>query len=351
MRELHDGFDDKLIPVKPLDLSKVSNFSDLLEAMQYAAAGARNVGTAAAILTEMAKDKDCFVVLTLSGAMTMFKMGLVICDLIDHGLVHCVVSTGALMCHGLVEATGRHHFRYDHRMDDNTLYERGYNRVHDTLEPEMNLDELEHVISGVLHSEPKDRTWSSSFFCKKVGEYLHNHIPGRGILKSAYEHNVPIFIPAFTDSELAIDMERWAREVHNDYSLDTLADKISIADLPNFNPFLDLRYYTNLISQQKSIGIFTIGGGVPRNWAQQVGPMIELLQRSNKIVATKKQFRYAVRICTAVEQDGGLSGCTYSEGKSWGKFEPRAKTSEIWADATLVLPLLIKGVLQRLGKC
>lgn len=348
MRKLHDGFDDKLVPVKPLDLSKVNTFSDLLSHMQFTSAGARQLGTAAEILTTMAQDKDCYVVLTLAGAMTMFKMGLIICDLIDQNIVNCIVSTGALMCHGLVEATGRHHFRHNPSMDDNTLYEQGYNRIYDTLEPEINLEELEKVVNRVLSSEPAETVWSSSLFTRKMGAFLVKHTTGRGILKSAIVKNVPVFIPAFTDSELAIDMERWSREKHGDYHMDRLGDQIATKELPNFNPFLDLRYYTNLIGQQKRLGILTIGGGVPRNWAQQASPMLEILQRNHKVGVDHKRFRYAIRISTAIEQDGGLSSCSYSEGKSWGKFEPDAKTAEIWADATTVLPLLVKGVLERL---
>ncbi len=145
-------------------------------------------------------------------------------------------------------------------------------------------------------------------------------------------------------------MERWSRFNHQDYNMANTSEQIDPGKLPRFNPFMDLRYYTNLISQQKKLGIFTIGGGVPRNWAQQAAPMLEILQRDRSLGIQHKRFSYAVRISTAVEQDGGLSSCTYSEGKSWGKFEPDCATSEIWADATIVLPLLVKGVLERLGK-
>ena len=101
------------------------------------------IGIGADVLEAMARDKDCFVVMTLAGAMTVAKQGVVICDLIDNGIVKAVVSTGALMAHGLVEAAGRSHFVYDAKLDDVELYEAGYNRVYDTLEPETNLDFVE----------------------------------------------------------------------------------------------------------------------------------------------------------------------------------------------------------------
>jgi len=92
------------------------------------------VGEGAEVLEAMARDPQCFVVMTLAGAMTVAKQGLIITDLIDNGIVKAVVSTGALMAHGLVEAAGRSHFRYDPKMDDMELYQAGYNRVYDTLE-------------------------------------------------------------------------------------------------------------------------------------------------------------------------------------------------------------------------
>src|SRR5499433_3155912 len=112
-RKLHDPISDKLIPLQPLDLSKIKSVNDLVTAMGNTAFGAREIGIGADVLEAMARDKDCFVVMTLAGAMTVAKQGLIICDLIDRGLVNAIVSTGALMAHGLVEATGQKHYRYD----------------------------------------------------------------------------------------------------------------------------------------------------------------------------------------------------------------------------------------------
>ena len=149
-RKLHDPVKDKLSPVFPLDLSKVKNISELVRGMANTAFTGRQLGEATDVLEAMAHDRECFVVMTLAGAMTVAKQGLIICDLIDRGLVNAIVSTGALMAHGLVEATGCNHYRYDPRMDDVQLYEAGYNRVYDTLEPEQNLDHVELVMEAVL---------------------------------------------------------------------------------------------------------------------------------------------------------------------------------------------------------
>ncbi len=120
--------------------------------------------------------------------------------------------------------------------------------------------------------------------------------------------------------------------------------------VPPFNPFLDLQEYTRLVTAAETAGIMTIGGGVPRNWAQQVGPYIDV---TNNRLGTRfevPRFRYGVRICPEPVHWGGLSGCTYAEGVSWGKFVPPAeggRYAEVYADATVVLPLLMKAVFER----
>ena len=109
-RKLHDPVADRLIPLEPLDLGKIGSIDDLVRAMSKTAFTGRQLGEAADVLEAMARDQECFVVMTLAGAMTVAKQGLVISELIDRGIVNALVSTGALMAHGLVEATGRAHF-------------------------------------------------------------------------------------------------------------------------------------------------------------------------------------------------------------------------------------------------
>src|SRR5271167_2049995 len=155
-RVLHDPVKDKLRPIFPLDLSKCKTIDDLVRAMGDTAYTARQIGDAADVLEAMARDKDCFVVMTLAGALTVGKMGLIFCDLIESGIVKAIVSTGALMAHGLVEATGLSHFRYEHGMDDRALFHAGYNRVYDSLEPEINLDHVEVVVDHVLQNWPEN---------------------------------------------------------------------------------------------------------------------------------------------------------------------------------------------------
>ena len=341
-RKLHDPVSDKLSPVFPLDLSKVKNISDLVRGMANTAFTGRQLGESVDVLEAMARDKQCFVVMTLAGAMTVAKQGLVICDLIDRGLINAVVSTGALMAHGLVEATGCKHYRYDPKMDDVQLYEAGYNRVYDTLEPEQNLDHVELVMEEVLGAWDPKETMCSWRLNQEIGRHLKKHMKGRGILKSAFEKGMPVFVPAFTDSELGLDVALNNR-------MRAREGKPQI----NFNPFLDLNHFAETLLQQTRLGIFTIGGGVPRNWAQQFGPYCELRVRRAGEDVPLKRYHYGVRVCPEPVHWGGLSGSPYSEAVSWGKFVPThegGRFGEVFEDATVGLPIMVAALFERLGK-
>jgi deoxyhypusine synthase len=341
-RVLHDPVKDKLRPIFPLDLAKCRTIDELVRAMGDTAYTARQIGDAADVLEAMARDKDCFVVMTLAGAMTVAKQGMIITDLIDKGIVKAVVSTGTLMAHGLVEAAGRSHFRYDPRMDDRELYEAGYNRVYDTLEPETNLDFVETIVARILKAWDHNEVLCSYKLNREIGRYLSEHVEERGILKSAFEKSVPVFVPAFSDSEIGLDVA-----LHN-----RARRKNSLPPL-HFDPFEDLEYYAETLLQQERLGIFTIGGGVPRNWAQQFGPFIELRHRRGGEDLPLKRFHYGVRICPEPVNWGGLSGCTYSEAVSWGKFVPPeegGRFAEVLLDATVGLPLIAGAVLERVKK-
>jgi deoxyhypusine synthase len=341
-RKLHNPVEDKLAPVYPLDLSKIRTVNDLVVAMGQTAFSGRQVGEAADVLEAMARDKDCFVVMTLAGAMTVAKQGLVIADLVDRGIVNAIVSTGALMAHGLVEATGKSHYKFDWNISDVDLYEAGYNRVYDTLEPEENLNHVETVVAAVLDAWDANEVVCSYKLNRAIGEHLHKHAPGRGILKSAYEKGVPVFVPAFTDSEMGLDFA-----LHNRKRIKEGRPTL------RYEPFLDLEYFAETLLKQMRLGIFTIGGGVPRNWSQQFGPFIELRHRRGGEDLPLKRYHYGVRICPEPVYWGGLSGSPYSEAISWGKFVPPAeggRFGEVFIDATVGLPLIVAAVLERLDK-
>src|SRR5262245_47966191 len=234
-REFHDGRDDGLIPLESLDLDKVTSFAGLLRAMSKTAFSGRALGEALDVTLAMVRDPECNVVLTLSGAMTIAKMGKVISKMIESGMVDAVVSTGALMAHGLSEAMGMVHYRNDPRMSDEELYEKGYNRVYDTLEMEANLNYVEEFSAKALDELGEEKDLSSEIVCRALGRILANDPNGSGVLRSAFLKGVPVYVPAFTDSELGLDLSTWAMKRAQGRGI-TDPDQL-LRQLPRYNPY------------------------------------------------------------------------------------------------------------------
>ena len=334
------GFDDGLEPLVPLDLGRIDSVSALVSAMSSTAFGGRRLGEAASALEAMVRDESCFRVVTISGAMTIAKQGLVLCEMIDRGWVHAVVATGALMTHGVVEGAGMTHFKHRATMSDKQLFERGYNRVYDTIELERNLDSTEAILDAVLSKLEPGTMLCSHSLLTRIGQMLDQHATGRAILRSAVNRDVPVYVPAFTDCELGLDFA-----IHNRRLRMTGQTPFG------FDPFLDLEDFAARIRAHETLGIFTIGGGVPRNWAQQVAPFLEITANRLGTGEPIRRYRYAVRICPEPEHWGGLSGCSYSEGVSWGKFVPVSEGGrhvEVHADATIAWPIIVRAVIERL---
>lgn len=297
---------------------------------------ASQVANGAAALRKMVRDKDCFRFLTISGAMTVGKMDFVICEMIETGMIHAVSSTGALMAHGLVSSIGLKHYKYNPAYDDTALARRKLNRVTDTLEPETNLDTVEEVIGAVIDQLDGARPISPTILNKLIGEHLAEHYPNeRGILKSAYIHGVPVFVPAFVDSELGNDIY-----IHN-LKRKRRGKKPIMVDLEQ-----DSGELIRLVTEAKRFGIFTIGGGVPRNNVQNVAPLIEIINERLGAIYPERRFTYGIRICPDRPHFGHLSGCTYSENESWRKAVKNGVYAEIQADATQVWPFVVKYIME-----
>ncbi len=343
-KKYHTGYDDGLMPIKSIEPLKAPDTDELCQQMEYIGLGGSTVGDGVKILTEMFTDKDMFTVLTLSGAMTPAGMGLIICDLIDRGCVQAIVSTGALITHGFVQSAGMAHFRHRSDISDVEAHKRGYNRIYNVIELEKNLDDAEAIILDVLNKLNPYLTLSSHIVTRELGHWLAENTKGRGILKSAFEKNVPVYIPAFTDSELGLDI--------------ALYNMRRVAEGKNpfkSNEFIDLLHFMELFNQQTRAGIFTIGGGVPRNWTQQMPPFLQLVESrmpegKKPIHIQPKKYCAGVRICPEPVELGGLSGCPYTEGVAWGKFDPNGQYAEILCDATVIWPFIHQAIFQRLAK-
>jgi len=315
---------------------KKTTTTEMLSALPKFGGVASQVAEASKTVQAMIEDKDCYVFLTLSGAMTIAKMGLVICDMIDEGFVQCIASTGALMAHGLVESVGLKHYKHNPRYDDKFLTENFMNRVTDTLEPEDNLNHIQMVLDEIFNSIDPSSPVSSSFVHKKMGEYLKNKFPhDRAILKSAFEKNVPVIVPAFADSEIGNDLNahNYRREINKQPRI-----RVDIE--------LDTRMLIDISQNVDHTGIFTIGGGVPRNYIQNIAPQIELLNYRIGMDLKMNRFRYGTKICPDQMNLGHLSGCTYSEGMTWRKMDINGRFTTVQTDATIVWPFIVKYVME-----
>lgn len=340
-----------LVPVVPIDSQKITSVDEFMHHLGNTAFEGGNLGRSAETLLEMARSKDISMVLTVAGAMIPAGMGLLVCDMIDQGWVQELVITGAQVAHGLVESAGRTHWRMTKHIPDEVLQDLKINRINDVAEPEENLDYVEEIIKSVIEhiaqTSPR-KTFSSRLITHELGKYLHDNFPDRGMLKSAYEMGVPVFITPLSDSEVGLDFK-----INNDIRYQLGKRRY------DYDEFIDQTFYSELITRQvergNKLGIFTIGGGVPRNWAQQEGPYIELReQRLQAVIPDYKpiqapMFQHAMRISAEPEGLGGLSGCPYSEGISWRKFSKDAVTAEVHLDATVAWPLVVQAVLQRLN--
>jgi deoxyhypusine synthase len=313
--------------VVPFDPKGVKNVEDLLNSLKFCGFQGRNLGIGLDILYKMVSDKNVLTVLTLSGAMVPAGMGELICILMEHKLIDVLVTTGANIIHDLVDSVSNvGHFIGNPNVDDDDLFKHRINRIYDTFLPEENYKLAEDKLLDLIRKifPTKDIEITPSDLLNEVGKRLNN----RSILSLAAKFNIPIFVPAFSDSEFALNMIKYSVREGFRFKIDIFGDVLKFAQI---------------IRKSKDYGTIIIGGGVPRNWAQQIFPLLDQIDNIQSM-----GYNYSVRIHTATEYDGGLSGCTISESKSWGKYSLDAKHVSIWSDATIAFPILITGLLQRL---
>jgi deoxyhypusine synthase len=313
--------------ITPFNVNKVKNIEDLLNSLKKCGFQGRNLGKALDILYKMVSDDKILTVLALSGAMVPAGMGDLICVLIENRLIDVLITTGANTIHDLVDvAADIGHYIGSNNVDDNKLFKVRINRIYNTFLPEDNYKQAEEILLKIIHEifKEKEINITPSDLLEKVG----NKIEKRCILSQAAKYNIPIFVPAFSDSEFALDLIKYSVREGYKFNFDILGDVLKFADI---------------IKNSKEYGTFIIGGGVPRNWAQQVFPLLDQINEMDTM-----GYNYSVRIHTATEYDGGLSGCTVSESKSWGKYSLDSRYVSVWCDATIALPILITGLLQRL---
>ncbi|MFX1258498.1 MAG: deoxyhypusine synthase family protein, partial [Promethearchaeota archaeon] len=192
----------------PFDLKRVRSIEDLLENLKYCGFQGRNLGKAFEILEKMVKDEECLTVLALSGAMVPAGMGNLICSLIEYHIIDVLITTGANIAHDLVDAiVNIGHYIGSPNVDDNELYKLKINRIYDIFLPEDNYIKTEKKLLEIINEifEDKKIEIAPSEFLKHIGKKIKK----RSILSVAAKHDIPIFIPAFSDSELSLDLIRF----------------------------------------------------------------------------------------------------------------------------------------------
>lgn len=311
-------------PIRHLDLKETRNLFDLVQKFQYTSFQSRNIFKCFEVFKKMLSDPTCIIFLGLSGAMIPGGMRKVIHDMIEKKLIDVIVSTGANIFHDIFESFGyRHYVGYGEGNDD-TLRKERIVRVYDALMDDDEINQVIHLLSKISE-EFRERVVSSRQYLEALGKKI-----GRegSILKAASRYQVPIFVPALSDSSIGIGLtflHSQKRDPSERIMIDQIQDSFEIAQIKKMAP---------------RTGAIYIGGGVPKNYIQQLGPVSELLFRA------ESGHRYAFQITTDDPKWGGLSGCTFEEAKSWGKIERQSLYAAVYVDATIVLPLLVGAILQ-----
>jgi deoxyhypusine synthase len=308
-------------PIQHIDITQ-HNVVPLVDAMASMAYSSRDLARAASIYEMMLRDTDCGVILCLAGSLISAGLQKVIVDLVRNNMVDAIVSTGAnIVDQDFFEALGYKHYG----AGDAELRELMIDRIYDTFIDEEQLrvcDETTHEIANSLPTRPH----SSREFIQAMGDYLvkHGRTPADGnpdsIVLACYEKDVPIFCPAFSDCSAGFGLvaHQHARQGKAMLSIDSAKDFYEITQLKIQNP---------------TTGLLMIGGGVPKNFAQDIVVAADILG------VEASMHKYAIQITVADARDGALSGSTLKEASSWGKVDLTWEQM-VYSEATIAFPLI-----------
>ena len=316
-------------PIEHIDITQ-HNVVPLVDAMSHMAFSARDTARAANIYDMMLRDTECGVILCLAGSLVSAGLKKIFVDLIRNNMVDAIVSTGAnIVDQDFFEALGFRHYvagdEYKYGAGDAQLRELMIDRIYDTFIDEEQLRICDDVTREITDSlEP--RPHSSREFVQAMGAYLQKNgrTPEKGngdsIVLAAYEKGVPIFIPALSDCSAGFGLvaHQHARQGKACVSIDSAKDFYEITKLKIENP---------------TTGLLMIGGGVPKNFAQDIVVAADILGTEASM------HKYAIQITVADARDGALSGSTLKEASSWGKVDLTYEQM-VFSEATLALPLI-----------
>lgn len=309
-------------PIKHIDITK-HDTRDLINDMAHMSFSARDLARASEIYDQMLKDKKCTIFLTIAGSTSAAGCMQVYVDMVKNNMVDAIVATGAsIVDMDFFEALGFKHYKGSAGEDDSKLRSLYIDRIYDTYIDEEELQNCDMTIKKIADSLAP-RAYSSREFIYEMGKWLVNNPKFAkktdSLVQAAYEHNVPIFCPAFADSSAGLGLiVHYAERPDTHLTIDPVKD------------FLEL---TQIKMQAKTSGIFMIGGGVPKNFLQDTVIGAEVLGKDVPM------HKYSIQITVADARDGALSGSTLKEAGSWGKVD-KSLEQMVFAEATTVLPLL-----------
>ena len=306
-------------PVEHIDIKSI-NAVEIIQAMGKMSFSARDLATAADIYDRMLKEKNCAIILTLSGSTSAAGCMQVYVDLVKNNMVGGIVATGAsIVDMDFFEALGFKHYQGTPFVDDKLLRKLYIDRIYDTYIDEEQLQICDRTIKKIADTLPP-RAYSSREFIAEMGKYLQKHAKKKAsLVQTAYEHDVPIFCPAFSDSSAGFGLVLHQHErPENHISIDSVKD---------------FRELTMIKIKAGTSGLLMIGGGVPKNFAQDTVVCAEILGKEVPM------HKYAIQITVADARDGACSSSTLKEANSWGKVDSSCEQM-VYAEATTVLPLI-----------
>jgi deoxyhypusine synthase len=305
--------------VEHIDI-KAINSTQIVDAMKKMSFTSRDLGRATDIYNMMLAEKECAVILTLAGSTSAGGCMQVYVDMVKNNMIDAIVSTGAsIVDMDFFEALGFKHYIGTPNVDDRILRKNYIDRIYDTYIDEEELQHCDKTISKIADAlEP--RPYSSREFIKEMGKYLvKNSKKKDSLVQVAYENNVPIFCPAFSDSSAGFGL---VLHQHNHPDKHVSIDSVK-----------DFYELTKIKMAAPTSGLLMIGGGVPKNFAQDTVVCAEVLGKEVPM------HKYAIQITVADVRDGACSSSTLKEASSWGKVDTTYEQM-VYAEATTVVPLL-----------
>ena len=303
----------------------------IVEAMRKMSFTSRDLGRATDIYNQMLADQACSVVLVIAGSTSAGGCMDLYADLVKHNMVDAIVATGATIVDmDFLEALGFKHYQANEIPDDDTLRSLYIDRIYDTYIDEEQLQHVDHTIFEIAETLPA-KAYSSRAFIREMGKWLQaNGRKEHSLVRLAYEHDVPIFCPAFTDSSAGFGLVK-----HQVDAMKAGKPYLTIDSIADFRELTDIKIKAG------TTGLLMIGGGVPKNFVQDTVVCAEILGHDDVEV-----HKYAVQITVADVRDGACSSSTLQEAASWGKVST-AMEQMVFAEATSVLPLLASDAYHR----